>query len=112
MNFEESYNLVKNKFMEADLSAVNKDFSAIICLQGEEDRYVYVAYIGGQKIIEPVRHSSANIFISLSEETADQLLNKELDPFKAYTTGKVKAKGNIFLALSMYKSYKKSKGQM
>ncbi len=107
MKFEESYSLIKTKFLTTDMSKVDKDFSAIICLTGKNAGYVYVAYIGGKKMIEPVKHDKANLFVTMSDETFEQLIQKKIDPFKAFTTGKVKAKGNIFLAMSLYKKMKK-----
>lgn len=56
-----------------------------------------------KKIIEPVKHDKANLFVTLSDETFEQLVQKKTDPFRAFTTGKIKAKGNIFLAMSIYK---------
>ncbi len=106
MTFDESYEMIKHKFLEADLSKIDKDFSAEFCLTDEQEHYVYAAYIDGQKIIEPVQHGGTDVTVRMSFETAEQLLYKELDPFKAFTTGKVKARGNIFLALSLYKQFK------
>lgn len=107
MKFQESYNLIKEKFNKMDTSKIDKDFSGVICITGNDAGYVYVAYIGGKKIIEPVKHTKANIFVTMSDETFEALINKKIDPFKAFTTGKVKAKGNVFLAISIYKKMKK-----
>lgn len=107
MKFEESYRLIKKKYMAMDMSKVDKDFSAIICITGKEAGYVYVGYIGGKKIIEPIKHDKANLFVTMSDETFEALILKRIDPFKAFTTGRVKAKGNVFLALSLYKKLKK-----
>ena len=109
MKFEDGYELVKNKFMEADLSQIDTDFSGIACISGDVDHYIYAAYIGGQKFIEPVKHDSANIVVSLSEDTFTKIMTKELEAFKAFTTGKIKAKGNVFLAISLYKKFKAAK---
>ena len=107
MKFQESYRLMKQKFETMDLSKVDKDFSSIICLTGNDPGYVYAAYIKGKKIIEPIKHDKANIFVTMSDQTFEDLIMKRIDPFKAFTTGKVKAKGNVFLALSLYKKIKK-----
>lgn len=107
MNFEECYTIIKNKFFEADLSRIDKDFSGEVCFtEPSQEHYIYAAYINHQKILEPAKHDHADISVKMSLDTAEQLLNKQLDPFKAFTTGKVKAKGNIFLALSLYKKFK------
>lgn len=106
MQFKEIYEIVKQKFTEKDISMIDSDFSAIVHITGEDEGYIYASYIGGNKVIEPVKHNSANILVALSDETFEKLYNKELDPFKAFTTGKIKAKGNVFLAMSLFKKYK------
>ena len=106
MTFDEAYSMVENKFKEADLSRIDKDFSAEFCLTDEQGHYAYAAYINGKKILEKKKPARADISVRMSLETVEQLLNKQIDPFKAFTTGKVKAKGNIFLALSLYKKFK------
>ena len=61
---------------------------------------------GRKKILEKRKPEKADISVRMSLDTVEQLLNKQIDPFKAFTTGKVKAKGNIFLALNLYKKFK------
>ncbi len=107
MKFQESYQLIKTKFDAMDMSKVDKDFSAVVNITGKNSGSIYAAYIGKKKIIEPVKHDKASIFVTMSDNTFEELINKKTDPFKAFTTGKVKAKGNIFLALSLYKKIKK-----
>lgn len=106
MDFNQCYNIIKEKFYSMDLEKIDTDFSAVMCLKDENKNYVYMAYKNGERIIEPVKHDSANIFISLSTETFQNILEKRLDPFKAFTTGKIQAKGNVFLALSLFKKIK------
>ncbi len=106
MKFEESYALIKTKFEKMDMSKINKDFSGIVCITGKNAGYIYAAYINGKKIIEPVKHNKANLFVTMTDDTFEALIQKKIDPFKAFTTGKVKAKGNVFLAISLYKKLK------
>ncbi len=106
MTFDEAYSMVEAKFYEADLSRIDRDFAAEFCLTDKQEHYVYAAYIKGKKILEKRKPEKADISVRMSLETVEQLLNKQIDPFKAFTTGKVKAKGNIFLALNLYKKFK------
>ncbi len=106
MTFKEIYQIVKTKFLEKDISKIDSDFSAIVHITGSDEGYIYIAYVEGQKTVEPIKRNSANILATLSNETFEQLYTGNLDPFKAFTTGKIKAKGNVFLALSLYKKYK------
>ena len=106
MKFEECYAIIKEKFEKKDMSKVDKDFSGVLTITGDDPGCVYLAYVGGQKIIEPVKHDKASVFVSMSGQTFEDLLQKRIEPFKAFSTGKVKAKGNIFLAMSIYKKLK------
>ena len=107
MKFEESYALIKTKFDQLDMSKVDKDFSAIVSITGKDAGYIYAGYIGGKKIIQPVKHDKATLFVTMSDQTFEELIQKKTDPFKAFTSVKVKAKGNIFMAISLYKKLKK-----
>lgn len=106
MKFNECYDIIDRKFQTFDLSKIDTNFSAIVCFTDDTKNYIYIAYVDGRKIIEPVKHDGANIVVSLSTDTFEKILNKSLDPFKAFTTGKIKAKGNVFLALSLFKKLK------
>ena len=106
MKFEESYKLIKSKYMEKDFSNVNTDFTGSVTITGKDGGDIFLAYIKGKKILEKRKPEKADISVRMSLETVEQLLNKQIDPFKAFTTGKVKAKGNIFLALNLYKKFK------
>ena len=107
MKFQECYDIIKAKFEGMDMSKVDKDFSAVVNITGKDPGTVYAAWIGRKKIIEPTKHDKATVFVTLSDTTFEELLQKKTDPFKAFTAGKVKAKGNIFVALSVYKKIKK-----
>ena len=107
MKFEESYAIIKEKFDKQDMSKVDKDFSVILSITGKNAGFVYIAYIGGKKIIEPIKHDKASVVVTMTDETFDDLVHKKIEPFKAFTSGKVKAKGNVFLAISIYKKIKK-----
>ena len=85
---------------------LKENLTAEFCLTDEQEHYVYAAYIKGKKILEKRKLEKADISVRMSLDTVEQLLNKQIDPFKAFTTGKVKAKGNIFLALNLYKKFK------
>ncbi len=107
MKFEECYAIIKDKYEKLDMSKVDKDFSAVLSITGANAGHVFVSYIGGKKVIEPVKHDKASIFVTMSDVTFDDLIQKRVEPFKAFTSGRVKAKGNIFLAMSVYKKLKK-----
>jgi len=106
MTFEEGYKIIEGKVNEADLSKIDRNFSAEICFKDEQEHYIYAAYIDGKKILEKRKPAKADVSVKMSLQTLEMLLNKQLDPFKAFTTGKVKATGNIFLALNLYKKFK------
>lgn len=110
MNFEICYNIIEKKFSEINLSKIDKDFSALIYLKNDNDLtesgYIYLAYINGEKIIKSENCPHTNIVVSLSTETFEKIYKNEIKPFKAFASGDIKVKGNIFFAMSVYKQYK------
>lgn len=110
MTFKECYKIIKERFDTTDLSKVDNDFSGMICIENKKNTsdsgYVYLSYINGEKHIEPVKHNKANIVVSMSSEMFESVYKGQTDVFRAFTTGQIKAKGNIFLALSIYKKLK------
>lgn len=110
MTFKECYNVIKERFGTTDLSKVDTDFSGMICLENKQNPSdsgcVYISYINGKKLVEPVKHNKAKIVVTMSNNTFESICKGQIAPFKAFTTGQIKAKGNIFLALSIYKKLK------
>lgn len=110
MTFEECYKVVEGRFNTTDLSKADTDFSGMICLENKQNPsdsgYIYLSYINREKYIEPVKHNKANIVVTLSNNTFESICKGQIGSFKAFTTGQIKAKGNIFLALSIYKKLK------
>ncbi len=89
-----------------DFTTVGKDFSCLLYLTGEESGYIYISYINGVKLVEPVKHESANIFLTMSTELFGQMVSGNIDVFRAFTSGKIQAKGNVFLALAVLNALK------
>lgn len=110
MNFKECYEVVKTRFNQTDFSKVDTDFSGMIYLENTQEPsdsgYIYLAYIKGEKHIEPIKHDKANIVVTISTNTFESICNGKIGAFKAFSSGQIKAKGNIFLALSIYKKLK------
>lgn len=104
MDFDQSYSIIKDKFMSMDLSRIGKDFSAVIDFTDSPEGFIYLAYIDGCKIIEPVKTEKADIFVSITNSLFEDILRGNVDPVQAFTTGQVHAKGNVMLAMSLYNS--------
>ena len=102
MDFDQCCDILKNTFCTLDFSDIGTDFSVIIYITGNDGGYIYIASVDGEMIVEPVKHDSANLFISVSKETFEEIYRQQLDPFKAFTTGQIKAKGNVALAFSLF----------
>lgn len=104
MTFDQSYSVIKDKFMSMDLSRVGKDFSALIDFTDCPHCFIYLAYIDGCKIIEPVKTHKADITVSITNALFEDILKGRVDPVQAFTTGQVQARGNVMLAMSLYNS--------
>ena len=103
MSFNHCYNLIQDKFLTMNFSGDVIDFSALVYITGDEGGYIYISFTNGEKFIEPVKHDSANIFVSLSPEILEAVYTRQLDPVKAFTTGQIKAKGNVSLGFYLLK---------
>ena len=106
MDLNQCCDILKNTFCSIDFSDIGTDFSVILYITGDDGGYIYIAFVDGEIIIEPIKHDSANLFISLSKETFEEMFQQQLDPFKAFTTGQIKAKGNVALAFSLFTKLK------
>ncbi len=106
MKFEECYRYMENLLKSKDFSSVAKEFSAILYLTGEENGYMYFSYVNGKKIIEPIRHNSANLYITMSTVTFEKLITGQADVLRSFTTGQIQAKGNVVLGLALYNALK------
>ena len=90
--------------MEKDLSSLNRDVSAVIHLTGNGGGNIFLAYVDGCKLIEPVDHRNADISVSSSLEAFERLITHQLDPLIGLSTGQFKVTGNVMLALSLFRS--------
>ena len=102
LGFNTCYSVVQNVFFGCDISTIENDFTFMLKLTGAEEGTIFLSYIQGVKYIEPFVHADADIILTMSMETMEQILNGELDAFKAFTTGQLQAKGNVALAMSIY----------
>lgn len=106
LDFNSCYSVVQNVFFERDFSALENDFTVLLTITGADGGYIFLSYSGGLKYIEPYSHTEADIFLTLSMETMEHILDGTLEAFKAFTTGQLQAKGNVALAMSVYNTLK------
>ena len=102
MDFNQCYEIIKDKYMRMDMSRIGKDFRGSVHLTGDDSGYVYIAYIDGCKLIEPLNTEKADIFVTMTVSCFEDILSGRLDPVLAFTTGQIQTKGNVMLALSLY----------
>ena len=106
MTYNECYSYLENMFLSADFSSIGKDFTSLIYITDPDGGYINMSYIRGIKTISPVKTDSYNIFMKMTSDVFSQMVSGNLDPLKAFTTGKLQAKGNILLAMGIYNSLK------
>lgn len=102
MTFTECYERVKNKFMEKDLSSLNRDMSAMLHLTGSGD--IFLAYVDGCKLIEPVNHRGVDFSVTTTIDVFERLINHQLDPVIGFSTGQLRMSGNMMLAMSLLRT--------
>ena len=108
MGVNDCYIYLDNLIATQDFSGIGKNFTAMLYLTGEESGYVYLSYTDGKKCLEAKKHDSANIFLSMSTDVFEQIVLGQTDVLRAFTTGKILAKGNVILALQIYNSFKQA----
>ncbi len=104
MNFSECAEKIERYFAACDLSLVEQDFSALLHLWGRDEGYVYLSCTGGRKEWDFHWHKEADILLDMKIADFAAIANHQIDPLKAFTSGKIQAQGNVSLALRLYQT--------
>ena len=94
---EDAFDLIKQKFDDPDFKDSFSKYSKNIQLDIKDLNTIYLIKIRNGEIqsIKEEQINSPDIHIILAGKTLIDILNKKINPMKAYTTGKLKAKGKF-----------------
>ena len=75
MDFNDCYEYMADFLYSQDFSSVGNDFTALMYLTGKENGYIYFSYKNGEKKVEPVKHELVNIYVAMSIENFEKIIN-------------------------------------
>lgn len=108
MKFSEFFSKFKEEFSNQDLSQLPPFLAIQINIKGdeEEDGTFYIEIKDQQLHIEPYAYEHRDVAVTISQKHFDQLVHGKLDPIWAFTSGKLKAEGDLGKALELKKLMK------
>lgn len=107
MTFEEVFNKVKEKFMSGDVSGITEHLAYQFNIEGEGEGAFYAEVKDGKLYIEPYEYYDRDVIFICSADTLFKIIDGKLDSVWAFTTGKLKLKGDIGKALRLKDMIKK-----
>ena len=103
MTFQDYFQQVKDRFLDADISQVADPTRIQINITGQAAGTFYVEIKGGKLSIEPYEYHDRDVEITVSDENFWKIATRKLDPVMAFTFGKLKARGDLGKALELKK---------
>ena len=105
MTFDEILKKVRDIAAKTDVS--DKDFLAVqVNLTGPQSGVFYVEVKDHKINVEPYEYNDRNCTVTMKLNDFNKLIDGKLDPVFAFTTGKLKADGDIGKALEFSKLIK------
>ena len=106
ITYEYIVETVRNKFLSVDVSYVPGVLAYQFNVEGQGHGIFYAEIKNGKASVEPYEYYDRNAIIIMSGPNLIKLINGELDPVNAFTTGKLKVEGDINAALELMKFLK------
>jgi putative sterol carrier protein len=102
---EDALNLVKNKFDDPKLKPRFASFSKNMQFTFTDLNTSYVMKVANGEVISmgEERLDSPDIHVTIESGVLIDILHKKMNPMKAYTTGRLKAKGKLTDLLKLQK---------
>jgi putative sterol carrier protein len=102
---EEALNSVKNKFNDPKLKSRFASFSKNMqfSFPDLETSYSIKVENGIVKSLKEEKIDQPDIIVTIESQILIDIINKKINPMKAYTTGKLKAKGKLTDLLKLQK---------
>jgi len=105
MTFDELLEKVRGIASKTDVS--NTDFMAVqVNITGDNGGVFYVEVKDHKATVEPYEYNDRQCAITMNNENFNKLIDGNLNPVLAYTTGKLKVDGDIGKALEFSKLVK------
>lgn len=96
MRFDQVFNEVKSVLEKGDYSSFDTGvYSYEFNITGEGEGKFYLEVRDGNAYIQPYDYHNSTCVITMSSKHILKLLNGELTPTSAYSTGRLKIKGDV-----------------
>ncbi len=99
MNYQEIVKTVQDLCKGADISDYNKHLAVEVQITGEGEGVFYIEARDGKVYVEPYDYHDRDVRLITSADNFIKIANGELDPVKAFFTGKLKIDGSVDKAL-------------
>lgn len=106
MEFEAYVNAFQKEFNNIDVQALPPFLAIQINITGEGAGSFYIEVKDSKLTIAPFAYQDRDVAITITQKNLDKLLHGKLDPVWAFTTGKLKAEGDLGKALELKKLIK------
>lgn len=103
MEFNQLVKEVREQFINVDISEILEKLAFQFNLEGDGGGTFYTEIKDGVLSVEPYEYIDRDVLFIVSVENFMKLINGNLDPIFAYTTGKLKVEGDIGKALQIKK---------
>ena len=102
MTYEQIVAKVKEKFAEADASAINGVVALQINLEGKNTNGIFYIEVKDHRVnVEPYDYHDRSALVTVNPTNLLKLLDGKLDPIEAYTKGKVAIEGDAGAVLAV-----------
>lgn len=103
---------ILNKLPERFQPDQAKDMDVVFQFKLTDKFDFYIEILNQKCTIIMEEHDDPNIILSMSEETFNQLMSGQIDGMSAYLKGLLKAQGNVILATSLSKLFKRTESDL
>ena len=107
MKFQTIMNEVREKASSFDGSSYN-DFLAVQVTLNDLNEVFYAEVKDGKLSIEPYEYNDRQANLVISSDNFIKMINNQLNPTLAFTTGKLKVEGDIGKATELSKLFKEA----
>ncbi len=95
MTYEELVSQVREAYEGVDASKLNDHVAFQFNVTGEAEGAFYLEIKDGKVSVEPYEYYDRDVLVTASADIILQIAHGDLDPVKAFLTGKIKAEGNL-----------------
>lgn len=103
MTYQEIVKNVKDYFKDADLGSYKKHLAVEVEITGEGEGVFYIEAKDGKINVEPYNYNDRDVRLTARADNFIAIAKGELDPVKAFLTGKLKIDGSMDKALEFQK---------